>query len=45
MSKSIHIIIKNFRGLTKGEIDKQASELDSDLNKWSEKKKLKKKLN
>jgi hypothetical protein len=44
MSKSIHITIKNFRGLTKEEIDKQASEPDSDLNKWSEKKRIKKEV-
>ena len=36
MSKSIHITIKDFKGLTKEEIDKQASDPNSDLNKWSE---------
>ena len=42
MSRSIHIAIKDFKGLTKAEIDKQASDPNSDLNKWKEKSKLKK---
>jgi hypothetical protein len=44
MSKSILITIKDFRGLTKEEIDKQASDPNSDLNKWSEKSKIKKEI-
>ena len=44
MSKSIHIAIKDFKGLTKEEIDKQASDPSSDLNKWSEKSKIKKEV-
>ena len=44
MSKSIHITIKDFKGLTKEEIDKQAADPNSDLNKWSEKKKIKKEV-
>jgi hypothetical protein len=42
MSKSIHKTIKDFKGLTKAEIDKQASDPNSDLNKWREKSKIKK---
>ena len=44
MSKSIHLTIKDFKGLTKEEIDEQAFEPNSDLNKWSEKSKIKKKI-
>ena len=44
MSKSIHITIRDFKGLTKEEIDKQASEPNSDLNKWAEKSRIKKEI-
>ena len=44
MSKSIHITIKDFKGLTKEKIDKQSSDPNSDLNKWNEKSKIKKKV-
>ena len=44
MSKSIHITIKDFKGLTKEEIDKQASDPNFDLNKWKEKSKIKKEV-
>ena len=44
MSRSIHVTKKNFKGLTKSEIDEQANEPDSDLNQWSEKSKIKKRL-
>ena len=44
MSKSIHITIKDFNNLTKEEIDKQASDPNSDLNKWNEKSKIKKEV-
>ena len=44
MSKSIHITIKDFRGLKKEEIDKQVCEPSSDLNKWSEKSKIEKEI-
>ncbi len=43
MSRSIHVTKKNFKGLTKCEIDEQANEPVSDLNQWSEKSKIKKK--
>ncbi len=38
MPKSIHIIKKNFKGLTKVERDKQAKDLYSELNEWGSKK-------
>jgi len=38
MSKSFHVTIKNFRGLTKREIDEQYKDKDSDLNLWFKKK-------
>jgi len=44
MSKSIHITIKDFKGLTKEEINRQASDPNSDLNKWNEKSKIKKEI-
>ena len=42
MSRSIHVTIKNFKGLTKKELDEQAILPDSDLNQWAEKKHIKK---
>jgi hypothetical protein len=44
MSKNIHITIKDFKGLSKTEIDKQASDPNSDLNKWNEKSKIKREV-
>lgn len=44
MSKSIHVTIKDFKGLAKEEIDQQASDPNSDLNKWNEKSKIKKEV-
>jgi len=44
MSKSIHITVKDFKGLTKAEIDNQASNPNSDLNKWNEKSKIKREV-
>jgi len=43
MSRSIHVTRKNFKGLTKQEIDEQASTPNSDLDKWAKKKQIKKK--
>lgn len=44
MSKSIHITIKNFRGLTKTEIDEQVTDPDSDLKQWGKKFAIKKEM-
>ena len=44
MSKSIHITIKDFRGLTKTELDEQSSDSNSDLKKWSKKSTIKKEM-
>ncbi|SHE58689.1 hypothetical protein SAMN05444362_101662 [Dysgonomonas macrotermitis] len=41
MSRSIHITIKNFRGLTKQELEKQHKDKNSDLNLWAKKKGIK----
>ena len=43
MSKSIHVTIKNFRGLTKSEIDEQSNDPYSDLVQWSKNLQLKRK--
>jgi len=42
MSRSIHITIKNFRGLTKQQLDEQYKDENSDLNLWAKKRGLKK---
>ncbi len=42
MSKSIHITRKNFRGLTKRELDEQFNDDYSDLSLWAKKKGIKK---
>lgn len=42
MSKSIHVTIKNFRGLTKSQIDEQSNDPNSDLKKWGKKSAIKK---
>lgn len=44
MSKSIHITKKNFKGLTKTELDEQAEDPNSDLRQWSRKSLLKKEV-
>lgn len=41
MSRSIHITRKNFKGLTKSEIDEQANDPNSELRKWGKKSNLK----
>ena len=42
MSRSIHIIKKNFKGLNKKEIEEQAIDANSDLSQWSKKSTIKK---
>ncbi|MGH1384164.1 hypothetical protein [Kordia sp.] len=44
MSKSIHITKKNFKGLTKAELDEQAQDPNSELNQWAKKSSLKKEV-
>lgn len=41
MSRSIHVTKKNFKELTKGEINEQAADPDSDLKKWKKKSTIK----
>ncbi len=42
MSRSIHITRKNFKRLTKKEIDEQSNDLNSELRQWGKKSLLKK---
>jgi len=42
MSRSIHITRKNFKGLTKSELDEQANDTTSELKLWSRKSTIKK---
>jgi hypothetical protein len=42
MSRSIHITKKNFKGLTKKELDEQANDPNSELKQWGRKSLLKK---
>jgi len=44
MSKSIHITIKKFRGLTKAQLDEQFTDPNSDLKLWSKKSSIKKEI-
>ena len=44
MSKSIHATKKNFKGLTKAELDEQARDPNSELNEWARKNALKKEV-
>lgn len=44
MSKSIHITFKNFRGLTKTELEEQSTDSNSDLKHWSNKSAIKKEI-
>jgi hypothetical protein len=43
MSRSIHITIKNFQGLTKKELDEQVIDVNSDLSHWADKRIIKRK--
>ena len=42
MSKSYHTTIKDFKGITKKELDEMSKDPDSKLNEWAEKSKVKK---
>lgn len=44
MSRSIHITRKNFKGLTKSELDEQAEDPNSELSEWARKSMLKKEI-
>jgi hypothetical protein len=44
MSRSIHITKKNFKGLTKKELDEQAEDPNSELREWGRKSALKKEV-
>ena len=44
MSKSIHITIKNFSGLTKAQLDEQFVDPKSDLAQWNRKSYVKKEI-
>ena len=44
MSKSIHITKKNFKGLTKAELDEQAQDSNSELTEWARKSAIKKEV-
>jgi TfoX/Sxy family transcriptional regulator of competence genes len=44
MSRSIHITKKNFKGLTKKELDEQAEDPNSELREWVRKSELKKEI-
>jgi hypothetical protein len=44
MSGSIHLTKRNFKGLSKSEIDKQATDKDSDLKQWGKKSTIKKSI-
>lgn len=44
MSGSIHITNRNFKGLTKKEVDEQANDPTSELRQWSKKSTLKKEV-
>ena len=44
MSKSIHVTIKNFKGLTKTQLEEQFVDPDSDLAQWSKKSSIKKEI-
>lgn len=42
MSRSIHITRKNFKGITKSELEEQAKDAGSELKQWSKKSAIKK---
>jgi len=44
MSRSIHVTGKNFKGLTKNEINEQADDPSSELNEWAKKSATKKEV-
>ena len=44
MSKSIHVTIKNFRGLTKSQLNEQFVDPDSDLAQWGKKYAIKREI-
>lgn len=44
MSNSIHITIRNFKGLTRSELDEQSCDPNSDLKQWSKKSEIKKEI-
>jgi hypothetical protein len=41
MSNSIHVTIKNFRNLTKAELEEQYNDSESELAQWAKKKGIK----
>ena len=41
MSRSIHVTIKNFRGLNRKQFDEQLNDSDSELHQWATKKGIK----
>ena len=41
MSRSIHITLKNFKGLTVKELNEQSNDPNSELRQWGEKSNLK----
>jgi hypothetical protein len=41
MSRSIHITIKNFKGLSKRELKEQKEDPNSDIAQWAKKKNIK----
>lgn len=44
MSRSIHITKKNFKSLTKKEIEEQATDPNFDLIQWNKKSEIKKQI-
>ena len=42
MSRSYHVTIKDFKGLTKKEIDEMAQDPNSKIQEWADKKNIKK---
>jgi hypothetical protein len=44
MSRSFHITVENFRGLTRKEQDEQLNDPSSDLRIWAKKSNLKKEI-
>lgn len=44
MSRSIHITLRNFKGLSKTQVDEQAADPKSELNQWVKKSQIKKQV-
>ena len=44
MSRSIHVTKRNFKGLTKKELDEQAKDPNSELTEWAKKSGIKKQV-